>query len=339
MKTVIKTIKQEIEELKSQKIKQMEELLEIKSVKETQMKQLEQLQSHYIKEKAVLQSLKKQTGEERNKEEMYNQIMYKNRKCMNPIAKQPDGRSTHHQNYPTQTDLLKTVHPNYGKPSHFHKQVTKNPGEIIPNKPKYRTGSDLKDTQGYESLSQAHMQTQNHRDDRRRSLDIVQGMKYSQQYMSLEYRQEEMKRQETMRKQNFYTKNVSQNAAQNEECHISTKHNTIIDHSNVFSDMNSRFLSHQRRNSIHKFNIERGQFHHQQPRSLQEDAVCEACGKMANFTCSACKGVHYCTTECQVGSIEHGWLYNQNIGLQRDGWLVHSRSCRQNSGRSELYKQ
>ena len=27
---------------------------------------------------------------------------------------------------------------------------------------------------------------------------------------------------------------------------------------------------------------------------------CEACGKLANFMCSACKGAHYCTTECQV---------------------------------------
>ena len=27
---------------------------------------------------------------------------------------------------------------------------------------------------------------------------------------------------------------------------------------------------------------------------------CEACGKVANFMCSACKGAHYCTTQCQV---------------------------------------
>ena len=28
---------------------------------------------------------------------------------------------------------------------------------------------------------------------------------------------------------------------------------------------------------------------------------CEACGKPANFLCSACKTVHYCTPRCQVG--------------------------------------
>ena len=27
---------------------------------------------------------------------------------------------------------------------------------------------------------------------------------------------------------------------------------------------------------------------------------CEACGKPANFLCSACKSVHYCTPRCQV---------------------------------------
>ena len=30
------------------------------------------------------------------------------------------------------------------------------------------------------------------------------------------------------------------------------------------------------------------------------DVKCEACGKEANFMCSACKGAHYCSTECQV---------------------------------------
>ena len=28
---------------------------------------------------------------------------------------------------------------------------------------------------------------------------------------------------------------------------------------------------------------------------------CDACGKPANFLCSACKTVHYCTPRCQVG--------------------------------------
>jgi len=42
------------------------------------------------------------------------------------------------------------------------------------------------------------------------------------------------------------------------------------------------------------------------------ESKCEACGAAANFMCSACKGAHYCSTECQRGH-----------------WLVHNRSCQQ----------
>ena len=34
---------------------------------------------------------------------------------------------------------------------------------------------------------------------------------------------------------------------------------------------------------------------------IDANAKCEACGKEANFMCSACKGSHYCSIECQVG--------------------------------------
>ena len=33
---------------------------------------------------------------------------------------------------------------------------------------------------------------------------------------------------------------------------------------------------------------------------LPGDSQCAACGALANFMCSACKGVHYCSTQCQV---------------------------------------
>ena len=34
--------------------------------------------------------------------------------------------------------------------------------------------------------------------------------------------------------------------------------------------------------------------------NCEGDSQCAACGALANFMCSACKGVHYCSTQCQV---------------------------------------
>jgi len=42
-------------------------------------------------------------------------------------------------------------------------------------------------------------------------------------------------------------------------------------------------------------------------------AKCEACAAPALFMCSACKGAHYCSTECQRGH-----------------WLAHNMTCKQN---------
>jgi len=49
------------------------------------------------------------------------------------------------------------------------------------------------------------------------------------------------------------------------------------------------------------------------PTAETSESKCEACGAAANFMCSACKGAHYCSTECQRGH-----------------WMVHNRSCQQN---------
>ena len=34
----------------------------------------------------------------------------------------------------------------------------------------------------------------------------------------------------------------------------------------------------------------------------QNPAVCKACKKEASFMCSACRGAHYCSLECQVST-------------------------------------
>ena len=36
------------------------------------------------------------------------------------------------------------------------------------------------------------------------------------------------------------------------------------------------------------------------PTIVTSESKCGACGAAANFMCSACKGAHYCSTECQV---------------------------------------
>ena len=47
------------------------------------------------------------------------------------------------------------------------------------------------------------------------------------------------------------------------------------------------------------------------PPGLETESKCEACGTPANFMCSACKLVHYCSAACQKGH-----------------WSLHGRSCR-----------
>lgn len=47
------------------------------------------------------------------------------------------------------------------------------------------------------------------------------------------------------------------------------------------------------------------------PATLEPESKCESCGNAANFMCSACKLVHYCSASCQKGH-----------------WSLHGRSCR-----------
>jgi len=48
----------------------------------------------------------------------------------------------------------------------------------------------------------------------------------------------------------------------------------------------------------------------QQRKSIPPEEKCEACGKEANFMCSACKGAHYCSTTCQ-----------------KERWVDHCKNC------------
>lgn len=89
----------------------------------------------------------------------------------------------------------------------------------------------------------------------------------------------------------------------------------------------------------------------QQPQQQQQqrgqaakavDYICEVCRKPAMFVCSACKGVAYCSTECQVSQSTRGmvwviWKCNLDIytapnrKLSRRNQLIHGRSVKTES--------
>ena len=60
-------------------------------------------------------------------------------------------------------------------------------------------------------------------------------------------------------------------------------------------------------------------------------AMCKACKKEASFMCSACRGAHYCSLECQVGLKGHVVVvrlsYLQVLLFQRKNWVEHSKFC------------
>jgi len=77
-----------------------------------------------------------------------------------------------------------------------------------------------------------------------------------------------------------------------------------------------RHLSMQKRREIERYipqiaqEIKRPNVPIQPRKAALPDEKCEACGKEANFMCSACKGAHYCSTVCQ-----------------KERWAEHCKNC------------
>ena len=183
----------------------------------------------------------------------------------------------------------------------YHNYAPQCTGEKKQEPSRYNPVPDIKDYQNFFNIQQASMQTKNYRDERRRSLDIVPGLKHSQNYMM---DREDIMRNEMFKQQNTYKLNMSQ--AHNQRTQHQTKPNTCMDYMpdypNEIQGINPNRSAPKRSHSIHSSNPVVGQFHAERAKSKDRlvDALCEGCGKMANFMCSACKGVHYCTTQCQV---------------------------------------
>ena len=124
---------------------------------------------------------------------------------------------------------------------------------------------------------------------------------------------------------NPYKMNFSQ--AHNQVIQLQTKKNTHMDYtpeySNEIPGIKLNRSAPKRSYSIHSSNPVVEQFHTERAKSKDRlvDALCEGCGKMANFLCSACKGVHYCTTQCQVRW--QGWAADENFSYRgTDGWCI-----------------
>ena len=143
------------------------------------------------------------------------------------------------------------------------------------------------------------MQTTNSRDERRRSLDIVPGLKNSQNYRM---DREDLMKNEMFKQQNNYKLPQAHNQITKHQTKPNTRTDYMPDYPIEIPGMNLNRSAPKRSHSFHSSNPVVGQFHAERAKSKDSlvDALCEGCGKMANFMCSACKGVHYCTTQCQV---------------------------------------
>ena len=142
----------------------MEELLEIKTEKEKHMKELEQLQSKYIGEKSVLDKLKKQTAEERRKEEFY-----KNEKYMKIKTKLQDSRRPKKEERIIPNVLPKLFHSNDVRPGHQN-------GEFGTVKTRGWTKSGVQEYQNIPKMLDEY-----NKNVRRRSLEILPNTKKPQQ--------------------------------------------------------------------------------------------------------------------------------------------------------------
>ena len=215
--------------MKSKKIKEMEELIEIKTLKEKHKNELDQFQDQFIEEKAQLLSLKKQISVEKNKEHLYKNKIEKTYKYdiqyqkpfeepnLNPIDVQYqtplDGHYQKHMNGRFQEQKSKQAifqekyqdkrfSPNQSielyqdlRNTKYHNFVPQCTVEKKPEHSRYNPVPDIQDYQNFFNIQQAQVQTTNDRDQRRRSLDIVPGLKHSQNYM--------MDREDNMRNEMF----------------------------------------------------------------------------------------------------------------------------------------
>ena len=287
----------------------MEELLEIKSLKEKHSKELEILQAQLVKEKANLAAIRKLTAAEKIKDQKINGRM--DNSCRYGDLYQKHGFSQYQRDISNECHDSKvnfTVISDAQRDKRYQQQETRN-GKIPtpvsssseenkPERPRYISVPSLHEYQSYFNFPQNNSRYRN--DERRSSLDILTGIKSSHHQMSSD--REDVLRSEMLRQQNNYIHNMSQGFAYTNGTQRQAKSNHNVEFTPNYPD--SIPMAHQNHTSL-KINPH-GPSQYQSDRAKTKDrisdAVCEGCGKMANFMCSACKGVHYCTTQCQVSA-------------------------------------
>ena len=312
--------------MKTKKIKEMEELIEIKNLKEKHCKELEQIQAELIQEKSFLFALQEQNKMERKKEQKF-----KNKTAMDcryegqqqnvydcqysePLDLQcqkssswtfPDMRENSPNLGDNYTDKrYSSNHPNqrYQNMKNRKCQNNKPQPEKRTDPTRFNNVPDLQDYQHFFNAHQPPLQNKNEDYNRRRSLDMTHNMKISPNYMNAMER-EEMMRNEMMKQHNTYKQTMPHGMP-----HSQMTQQNVPDYRNHFPDMlpNLPPPSHKRSHSIGSITPYAGQMMNDKakPKDGLEDDVCEGCGKMAFFICSACMRVNYCTIQCQVSSCD-----------------------------------
>lgn len=265
-------------------------------MKEKHCKELEQIQAELIQEKTFLFALQDQTKAERKKEQKHKSKTEKDcrydiqhKKLFDCQYPEPLDLQCHKNVGGTFSDLrgnspslgdsfpekrfssdLPTMRYQDMRDRKYQNSKTQQTPDKKPEPTRYNNVPDLQDYQNFFNMYQAPLQKlEDHQ--RRRSLDMTQSMKSSQNYMNT------MEREEMMRNE-MYKQHMSHGAG----------HMMTHDYPSMQPTLHKRH------------SVDGG---HGLAKHGLADAVCEGCGKMANFMCSACKGVHYCTTQCQVGSL------------------------------------
>ena len=320
--------------MKSKKIKEMEELIEIKTLKEKQCKELEQIQAELIQEKSFLFALQEQNKVERKKEQKFKSktamdcryegqqqnvydCQYSEPLDLQCQKNQSGTFSELRENSANQGDHYNDKRYSSNQPNQKYQnmknrkcQNTKPQPEKRTDLTRYNNVPDLQDYQNFFNAHQPPMQNKNDDYHRRRSLDMTHNTKISQNYMNAVER-DEMMRNEMMKQHNNYKQNMPHGMT-----HSQMSQQNMPDYRSHFPEIlpNLPHPSYKRSHSIGNITPYMGQMLNEKakPKDGLEDAVCEGCGKMANFMCSACKGVHYCTTQCQVG---RGVTKEKTIGL------------------------